>query len=139
MTIDQIRRLIERVLAGDQDALIDLLERAETHFLTTDLAHTPAGVRAEALAGVAALWKARRAWINRQRKMKAENAKRDKGKVEAVAAALEHVDLYVMTITKIAEAIEDWLTVNGRYMDYGLDELPSNDYIKAKIRKARKP
>lgn len=73
---DELRRLAALAAVGDLAALGAAVELAERLLLEQELANAPSGVRTEALAGIAALWKQRRAKTNRSKATAASNKDR---------------------------------------------------------------
>lgn len=89
MSTRELRALIDRVCNGDLQALDAAVELAGRLALEQELAKAPAGIREQALAANAALWKARRQQA-RKSKITIENNKRRTAKLDAVVTEAIH-------------------------------------------------
>lgn len=137
MDLTKIHRLIDKALEGDKAALNELVEWAEREAIAQELAHAPAGLRAEVLQGLDALHKARRDRANRQ----AAIIKRNKERGEAVRApirkALGNAALHDKKMCDLVKIIIKYLTRNGVLESYGLKDCPCEEVIEREIRKMR--
>ncbi len=92
--LSEMQRLSALAAAGDLAALDDAVELAGRLALEQELASAPSGIRAEALAAHAALWKQRRAKRNRSKATSASNKKRGEKHQAAIDAVLANMALH---------------------------------------------
>jgi hypothetical protein len=128
----ELHRLAALALAGDRVALDTAVELAECLVLEQELAAAPSGIREEALAGVAAKWKARRqqdpvkTTAKKARALHA-GATRNERLYEAIDAAVKHHRLQLVAWTGTDTSRAKWLAkqLNAKNGKFDADGSPS--------------
>lgn len=112
--IDELRRLATLAAQGDQEALVLAVELAGRIILLQELANAPAGIRDEALAAHATLWKARKAKANRSKATVASNKARGEANAATVADALELVSEHDKPASQRVTTVRGYLIRNDK-------------------------
>ncbi|MGQ7959892.1 hypothetical protein ACUTAF_19605 [Pseudomonas sp. SP16.1] len=135
--MNELHALVDRALVGDKEALSQAVELAEALALEQALAGAPAGLRAEALAGLKALWKARRARAKRQRATAESNRRRGadhQAKIDNVLGPLALHDKASRDLTGIVHrALKKYKRELKKKT--GLRKVPCQTAIRRRIKK----
>lgn len=135
--MNDLYALIERVRNGDLEALYAAVELAERMVLMQELASAPAGIRAEALAGVTAKWKARRAQKNRSKATAASNKARGERHQANIDKTLATMALHDKPERDLTGIVRNSLKAYKRKLKKktGLRKVPCQTAVRRRIKK----
>lgn len=137
MSIHELHALIARVCDGDLAALDAAVELAGRLAIMQELADSPSGIREQALAGHAALWKARRAKANRSKATAASNRKRGVEHQAAIDAVLANMALHDKSERDLTGIALNSLKAYKRQLKKktGLRKVPCQKALRRRIKR----
>lgn len=137
MSEHELRALIARVCAGDLTALDAAVELAGRLALEQELAHSPSGIRTEALTAYAALWKARRVQKNRSKATAASNKTRGEQHKAAIDTVLANMSLHDKPVHDLTGIVRNSLKAYKRQLKKktGLRKVPCQTAVRRRIKR----